>query len=313
MQPEPLIETDGIFASQRLLDVERKSQSDHFVKLLRSAQLDGWLPALKKHSPDLLNYISNPSRLALLPHLPIKSSSRLLEIGPGYGQMTAALAKQAMSVTAIDADIGQARFCRIRLDQEGCSNATIIAGGETGFLPIKDEAFDGVVMNLVLEWCATRADLNDHDTVQRRYLSEIYRTLAPGGFFFVSTKNRYSVRLLLGGRDEHLNGVRFGSCLPRAIGNSLIERRAQAGRLHSYPRLHQMLETAGFKDIKPLLAMPDARWPRAYLPPSEGLSGALAADAIKDLPAKQKFVLALVPTSFVKYIMPGLTFLVSKP
>jgi SAM-dependent methyltransferase len=305
-----LIESDGILASRALLDAESSSSRD----LLDRARRDGWRDALSStYDTGFVDYVTNPSRLAFLPHLPLSPQARILEIGPGYGQMTAEIARRVASVTAIDADIAQVRFCKTRLEQEGLENVKLIAGGEDGYIPAEDQAFDGVIMNLVLEWCAIRADISNPQATQQRYLAEIERTLKLGGFFFVATKNRFSVRLLLGGRDEHMANVRFGSALPRILGRVLVKPARQRGRIHSYSKLLGMLRSARFVDIKPLLALPDARWPTGYWNAEEGLADDAARGALSAAPFKQRVALGLMPNKLVKHFAPGLVFLAYKP
>src|SRR2546421_11300747 len=61
---------------------------------------------------------------------------------------------------------------------------------------------------------ATAAELSaEHG--QHRMLSEICRVLKPCGIVQLNTKNGFSYRLIIGGRDEHCHGMRFGSALPR--------------------------------------------------------------------------------------------------
>jgi len=195
--------------------------------LLDVARKKNWRQALKEVYGDgaFVDYVVNESRLSLIPVLPLDPSLSILEIGPGFGQMTVELSKRVATLDAIEADLGQARFCKIRAKQEGCHNVQIVAAGEAGILPFGDCSFDGVVMNLVLEWCGIRETDHTHEDVQKQYLSEIERVLVPGGFFFVSTKNRYSLRLLTGGRDEHMSNLPFGSALPRWIGHLLTSGR----------------------------------------------------------------------------------------
>jgi SAM-dependent methyltransferase len=315
IDPSPdLIESEGIFVSSRLLKDEPKSD-DLLGRLLEAARQAGWRQALQNIYGDgpFVDYIVDESRLSLIPVLPLEPSSSILEIGPGYGQMTVALSKRVASLDAIEADLGQARFCKIRTEQEGCRNVRIIAAGEAGIIPFGDGSFDGVVMNLVLEWCGIREMERSHEDVQRQYLSEIQRVLVPGGFFFVSTKNRYSLRLLTGGRDEHMSNIPFGSALPRWLGRLITSGRRQKGYLHSYSELQMMLRVAGFNDISGFWAAPDMRWPKMYISCDSDLSD-MRDKALTDLmPIRPRLAMKVVPTPLLKYFAPGLTFLARKP
>lgn len=223
--------------------------------------------------------------------------------------MTGALAQRVATVDVIEADIAQAHFCRIRFDQEGVDNVRVTAGGAEASLPYADNAFDGVVMNLVFEWCAIRSRL-PHDQVQQAYLAEIARVLKPGGFLFLSTKNRFALRLLTGGRDEHMANKRFGSALPRAIGAALMGRARQHGYLHSFNALRRMIEHAGFSIEKPYWAVPDMRWPVRYVPFDDASVSETQRDpSLKFGGTRIHRLTKLLPAAWVKHLAPGLVFL----
>jgi SAM-dependent methyltransferase len=309
-----LIGSEGILVSRRLLEEEHR-QGEEVRRLLKLAREAGWRQALLDIHGDgpFFDYVADESRLSLLSVLPLDPALSLLEIGPGYGQMTVELSRRVASLDAIEADLGQARFCKIRTEQEGCRNVRIVAAGETGTIPFGDGSFGGVVMNLVLEWCGIRETGCSHEDVQRTYLSEIQRVLVPGGFFFVSTKNRYSLRLLTGGRDEHMSNLPFGSALPRWLGRFLTSGRRQNGYLHSYSALVKMLNEAGFDDISGFWAAPDMRWPTKYIPIDSDLSQVRDNELTKMMPRRPRLAMRAIPTPLLKYFAPGLTFLARKP
>jgi SAM-dependent methyltransferase len=254
-----LVSDNNIFLFE---DGKREDPAPQEERLLDRAREIGWKAALDSVFDDKLfiKYITSDERLAVLDVLPLEEGQNVLEIGPGYGQMTGAIARRAATVDVIEADTTQARFCRIRFDQDGMENIRIVAGASEGDLPYADGAFDGVVMNLVFEWCALRSTL-PHKTVQSAYLAEIARVLRPGGFLFLSTKNRFALRLLTGGRDEHMAKMRFGSALPRAVGRALMGGARPHGYLHSFRAQHSLIENAGFRVDTPNWAVPDIRWP----------------------------------------------------
>ena len=305
-----LVESGGIFASDALLKEDPNSE-DELGRLLSAAARNGWRNALNEvYDREFVDYVTNPDRLSLISLLPLDPTQRILEIGPGLGQMSVAISKHVNHLDIIEASIGQARFCKVRTEQEGRENVGVFAGGENGSLPFPDNSYDGVVMNLVLEWCGIRSD-RSHQEVQQRYIAEVRRVLKPGGFFFVSTKNRYAIRLLTGGRDEHLAEIPFGSALPRALGRLLAGKKPR-GFLHSYPALQRMLTSAGFDPAASFLALPDMRWPQSYLNYEGDLSPAKSSALVGAMPPRTRAAMKLIPTSLLKYVAPGLTFLARK-
>jgi SAM-dependent methyltransferase len=223
--------------------------------------------------------------------------------------MTGAIAKRTATVDVIEADTAQARFCRVRLDQDGVDNVRVVAGGAQGGLPYADGVFDGVVMNLVFEWCALRSSL-PHEQVQLAYLAEIARVLKPGGFLFLSTKNRFALRLLTGGRDEHMADKRFGSALPRAIGSALMGGARPHGYLYSFNALHSRIEGAGFRIDTPYWAVPDMRWPTRYIPLDAASVRAARRDpSLRFGTPRIHRLMKVLPASWIKHFTPGLVFL----
>lgn len=252
--------------------VETAEERSRLLLLNELAAKSGYLEALQQvhgHNSATVRYATNESRAAFLDLLPLEATSRILEIGTSLGQFTPLLAARVAHVCGLEVVEEQARFTYQRCLQLGRTNVAIACGGEDCRLPYADRSFDGVVLNLVFEWCGARAIEESHGELQRRMLREIHRVLAPGGFAFVSTKNRYGLRLLLGKRDGHARDLRFGNALPRRIMFALL-RAAGMGRptgmLWSYRQLVGMLGAAGFARVDSFWAAPDMRYPDRYIP-----------------------------------------------
>ena len=68
-----------------------------------------------------------------------------------------------------------------------------------------------------------------HEQAQTRLLEEMVRVLKPGGFLYLTTKNRFAPRLLSVGRTSTFRpGVR--QRLSPRLGAWLMKRRAMRGR-----------------------------------------------------------------------------------
>ena len=293
-------------------DSWREPISDEQQRLLASAKQIGWAAALKAEMADqgMLNYVTDHKRVAVLDVIPLEVGQRVLEIGPGYGQMTEVLARRAATVDALEPDLGQARFVSIRCRQQGFRNVRVVAGGADGLLPYASNSFDGVIMNLVLEWSAVRSTVPPPE-LQAMYLRDINRVLKPSGYLFLSTKNRYSLRLLTGGRDEHMANLRFGSALPRSISRLLLGSRQARGYLHSYRALRSMLKRSRFDVLKAYWTVPNMRWPKSMVPLSNIDINSFRSsnpDCIADSP-RLSLLMKFLPSSFIKHLTPNLTFI----
>lgn len=305
----------------RRLDSDSHDPGDHLQRLNALARTEGWEEALRtvfRDQPTMLRYVTRPDRASLLNLLPIDKQTDVLEIGPGFGQFTPLLAQRARSVCALEVVPDQAEFAAERCRQQGLQNVRIAVGGDDCRLPYADQSFGLVVLNLVLEWCAIRCTDEPMDVSQRRLLSEIARVLGPGGSLYIATKNRYALKYLIGRRDEHAHGMRFGSALPRPLMNWALKRLGHtrpSGMLHSHAGLDALLQQAGFSHTRSFWAAPEMRYPTHYV--------ATDAESVRHARRQPGFVqgegrsdrwlMRWIPAPWVKYVTPGLAFLAKKP
>jgi len=289
-------------------------------ELNRLARANGWENALRhiyRNDPELIRYVTETSRSSFIDLLPLNAAWDVLEIGPGLGQFTVVLARRARNVYALEVVPGQAEFTAERCRQEGIHNIHIAAGGDDCRLPYIARSFDLVVVNLVFEWCASRCHDEDISSVQQRFLQEVSRVLKPGGTLYLATKNRFALRFLVGKRDEHCYGLRFGSALPRPLARFLVRRKGHArpfGMLYSYNALKRMLAQVGFGEIRSYWAVPEMRYPAQYVP-TDAASVRKARNQTNFPQGEMRSTRALmqlIPSPFVKHFTPGLAFLATK-
>jgi SAM-dependent methyltransferase len=287
--------------------------------LVARAREIGWQPALQTlfgHQRGLLDYVTDTSRSRFLELLPLSPQSRVLEIGPGLGQITRQLAPRVGALDALEISEPQAQFVRVSCEQSGLGNVSVACGGDDCRLPYADASFDLVVLNLVFEWCGG-AFAGTHEEAQRLLLREMHRVLKPGGSLYLSTKNRYGLRLLLGGKDEHLHDMRFGSCLPRAVGAAWLRRhghRRARGWLHSFRELDALLANAGFARRQAYWAAPEMRNPSRFVPAdAESVRAARRAGGLRQgLGRLEQFIMSRVPAPWVKHLSHGLAVLATR-
>jgi len=309
--PSPRFE-NGIFVcadSAHHADADDQAQLNTLNAI---AKEQGWRSGVSTvYDTGLLRYVDNADRLIFLPLLPLAAGDAILEIGPGLGQISIPLSRRVATVDALEVVRGQAEFCALRSQQEDAKNVRITAGGDNCDLPYKDGAFDGVILNLVLEWCGWRAS-GAHADIHRRLIAEISRVLRPGGFLYLATKNRYSLRLLTGGRDEHMFRMRFGSALPRWLSRVLLGRRRPPGHLHSYRELRSLLRDGGFERIDSFWATPEIRWPTHMLQFEARDFARQRRTAPQGENRTSRAIIPLLPGFMIKHVAPGLAFLARK-
>lgn len=309
--PAPRCE-NGIFVTADSTHHDDADDQAQLNTLNAVARQQGWRSGVSAaYDKELLHYVDNPERLIFLSLLPLNPGDSILEIGPGLGQISIPLSRRVATVDALEVVRGQAEFCAERSRQEGAANIRITAGGDNCQLPYADASFNGVILNLVLEWCGWRA-AQSHAEMHRKLLAEISRVLKPGGFFYLATKNRYSLRLLTGGPDEHMFQMPFGSALPRWVSRLLLRGRRPPGHLHSYRELRAMLANAGFDRIDSYWATPEMRWPTHMLK-FESQDFARERRKVPQGESRRTRALgALLPSFMIKHVAPGLAFLARK-
>lgn len=102
---------------------------------------------------------------------------RLLDVGCGHGWYIGALEAQGIRVTGVDLSPGQLAAARAHLN-----GATTLAAGSVLQLPVLRETFDAVYAVNVLHHLETEA-------LQAAALSELSRTVRPGGLVFIHEIN----------------------------------------------------------------------------------------------------------------------------
>ncbi len=301
--------------------LESDKAHDELKRLNEIAVRDGWRRALEKFyelDPGGLRYTTDPARFTFIELLPLNKESTVLEIGSSLGQITTALAERVGFLHSMEVVAEQAQFTAERCRQEGFSNVAVACGGDDCRLPYESETIDGVVLNLVLEWCGGADPSTPHIVSQRRLLEECQRVLKPGGWLFLTTKNRYGLRYLLGKPDEHTFGWPFGQALPRWLLAILLRLRGKSrtyGLIHSYRALRRLLFEAGFSNLRPYWAVPEYRFPREYVPAdSASIVAARGRPGFEQPgdPTNVRLLSRVVPAALVKHVMLGLVFLGEK-
>lgn len=236
----------------------------------------------------LLRYIFDPRRSAFSFQLPIDKDSKVLDVGCGWGSLSIQLHNKAAQIHGMDLTQARLRFFKNWLSAKDINNISIVCGGDTQFLPYKDNFFDLVLMNGILEWTPLSFE-GDPEEVQIKYLQEVRRILKDDGYLYLAIENRYGYQYFLGKPDDHSN-LLFGSLLPRKIANlysALVRDKPYRTYTYSYDKYRQLLNRAGFPSETAYSVLPNYRYPQTYFPadsPSSlnDLQGSRLAGSIQD-------------------------------
>jgi SAM-dependent methyltransferase len=311
-------EYDGIpvYLRYSTIEAELSSHLDEH-RATKLARIEGWKRAIETvYGAGMVAYSADPTRSSFLDLLPLSKNMTALEIGIGFGQHTAAIASRVGRLDTLEVRLVNSLFSRIRCAQEGVSNVTFSCGGDDCYLPFSDASYDAVILNLVLEWCASGNSAEPGVAGQRRLLSEICRVLKPNGFLQLSTKNRFAYRLLIGGGDEHAYGTPFGSALPRFLLGLILHARGKKsapGHLHSYGGLARLLRSVGLVPTESYWAAPEMRFPERYIPIDVSAIRAARQRLTRQSNTRATdLLMRATPAGLVKYFTPGFFFVVHK-
>jgi len=155
--------------------------------------------------------------------------SRVLDVGAGSGIIASSLAEvvgSAGTVWALDLVETKPENKRVQ----------VLRGSATE-LPIRDDAFDVVVSNHVLEHVGPRDN-------QLRHLLELRRVLKPDGIAYLAVPNRWSIV------EPHF-GLPFLSWLPPSLRSSFVRLTASGSHYDANPpsfkELVRLFERAGLR------------------------------------------------------------------
>ncbi len=312
------IPTDnGIQVLLQFSDLDRElSEYPKEMKAIELAKSDGWRHALETlYDRGMLDYAANPLRLRFLNLLPLSKELTALEIGVGFGQHTTEIARRVKWLDTLEVRWVNSMFTKIRCEQEGIANVGFKCGGDDCRLPFPDASYDIVFLNLILEWCASNIPNAPKVMGQKRLLREVYRVLKPGGLLQINTKNRFAYRLLIGGRDEHVYNMRFGSALPRWLVRLALRLKGKPpapGYLHSYNGLGKLLRDAGLMPVQSFWLVPEMRFPSTFVPVDRTTIRAARKHLVRQGESRRTdLLMRLTPASLVQYFMPGF-FVVAK-
>ncbi|HHT9119329.1 MAG TPA: class I SAM-dependent methyltransferase [Candidatus Hypogeohydataceae bacterium YC41] len=147
-----------------------------------------------------------------------------LDVGCGFGTLLAAAAAEGLKGIGIDVSMVSLVVTRRLVAEWG--GQPLLAAALAEALPLADGSVSGVVSLDVLE----------HVADQGRYLSEINRVTAPGGYVALSTPNRYSLAA-----EPHVFVLGVG-WLPRSLQKDYVKWRS--GKSYEFTWLLSAREVA---------------------------------------------------------------------
>jgi 2-polyprenyl-3-methyl-5-hydroxy-6-metoxy-1,4-benzoquinol methylase len=163
--------------------------------------------------------------------------ARVLDLGCGFGALSAFFAARGASVTGVDPHEDRFKVGRAVAAEHGLD--TDFRAGRMQDLDLPDRSFDVVIQNNSLCYVVPREE-------RHAALSESLRVLRPGGHLVIRNPNRWSIR-------DQFTGIPLLQLLPphQAVAAARrLGRERSLVRLTSGPGAARELRRAGFERVR---------------------------------------------------------------
>ena len=193
----------------------------------------------------------------------------VLDIGSGWGQIALPLARNNQ-VCIIEPTPERSEFIRAVARQEGLAQNMFFVNAD--YMHISFETrFDLITCIGVLEWIGAFSDEPDAQAVQRNFLKKIRSELRDGGQCVIGIENRLGLKYLLGAPDDHLGVSDIALFDAQLAKQKWFEIKKEPLRIFTYTmaEYREMLQTAGFQEIRFFAAFPDYKLPQQIIAADE--------------------------------------------
>jgi ubiquinone/menaquinone biosynthesis C-methylase UbiE len=197
--------------------------------------------------------------------LPLVEKGKVLDIGAGSGVISETIAKDFSSVIAFDYSPELIEFMRKRFFQDGLDNIKIVRADAVK-LPFREDCFDLVIVNGVLEWIPDFTPQTNPYRAQIDFLKNVHFILKKRGMVGLAIENRFYFRHFQG-LSPHGEGA-FVAILPRFMATlitRLKEKKQYRNYIYSYWGYKRLLRKAGFRKINIYVAVPSYYDPHAII------------------------------------------------
>lgn len=252
-------------------------KSEEMDKLILDTKNVGWRKAISNHpkiSESLEDYISNESRGDWHLYVPLNKKSKVLDLGCGWGSAAIQISKWCGILYAADSTLETLYFVKERAIQENIRNISLLGINPLDYpnFPFKENYFDLVILNGVLEWVGSSNLSKNPLELQKEALKSLFNHTKKGGYIYIGIENRYAPNHFTGGPVH--GELPFASVLPRRVSEiytNLVRGESHRTYIHSAKVYRELLIESGFKKINFLWPRPNYRTPN-YIIPLENLN-----------------------------------------
>lgn len=256
-----VVEGIPFFSEDRYWGKAPKEELEGAIKVIEE---DGW-DEFKARYRNKFDQTFEENRADWRFVVPISEDFRVLDLGAGMGRISIPLARVASSVVALDGSYLRMKFLKLRAQKEGLKNIELNVG-DIFDQPFKEESFDLIVMNGLLEWVGATNRFRNPREAQIASLRIAKGLLKKGGYLYIGIENRFALSYLRG-RDH--SGLRFTSYMPRVWADLYMRlRKGRRYDTYTYTKrgYEKLLQEAGFNNMEFYLTYPGYNLPRMMIP-----------------------------------------------
>ena len=214
------------------------------------------------------NFIFGKGRSDFIYYFDLDKEAVGLDTGCGLGVHSFNLAAHVKQVYGFDLSLKRVEFCNLRKKYQKVDNVEFLHS-DFKHLPFKDNFFDFIMMNGVVEWLG---EINEHKNPrddQIKVLKKIHSLLKDKGQLYIGIENRIAFSYFKFGRDH--NRLRFTSLMPRFLADLITKLiKKHPYRTYTYTRrgYEKLMRDSGFdlNKIEFYLAHPGYNLPQYIIP-----------------------------------------------
>lgn len=220
-----------------------KAEMDELLNNIDEIGFHSSLNLFFKKFPRLRPYITDKKRADWVYNVIGNERKNCLDIGSGLGNISENLSFIFENVYSIEAVAERIEFQKRRFKNSGRSNIHVSRGNVLS-LPFRDNYFDFIVCNGVLEWIGMMNTEQNPRETQLLFLHELKRVLNENGKIYVGIENRLGVNFILGDKDH--SGIPYTSLLPRFLANYVVKKYGNSGGIYGDSTIEKKEERGYF-------------------------------------------------------------------
>lgn len=243
---------------------------DALLRLINDSRDDYWKNVLERSVNEIItckrSWFENQRKGYFYLTFPCVSDARALDIGAGSGIISEVMSKRFQEVIALEYNPNFIEFMRLRFEQEKKTNIRLVRANGLQ-LPFRENSFDLIVVNGVLEWLPNFLPNQNPYKTQINFLKSCLKKLKNGGNLVLAIENRFCFNYFFGATPH--GDIPFTTVLPRPLANFIsktVSNKPYLNYIYSPLGYKRILKKAGYHNAELFVILPDYSNPKTIVP-----------------------------------------------